>query len=399
MIGWRVFLWVVIVMAALGFLYAVRSILPPFIISIVICAILEPLIKRLRKMGLRPGTAKLVVVGAFFVVGLGTFFALAPAITNQVSVVKNKAQTFATSLTETNTNDNLFKRWNPVVVAQRTTNRDAIDRLLEANHDILDRFDLPSTKEGFLQQYVVPNRPKIDKTVRDSFGSFIGVASGLFSQVILLLFVPLITWLMLQDMEDFKRRAITWVPPSLRKTTQEIVGEIVGVFMGYLRGVTLAVGSYIALMGLVLTIAGVPYGLLLGMLVGIVYLIPLLNFPISASIILFVTGLSGSDKLLGIALPSPWIHAFVALGIFTAFHFVFDTIFYPKMVGSSVGLHPVVSFFVTLSGGALFGLVGMLFAFPLAGSVKVILDRLLHFTTRPSDDLNLPAVPVRHRTT
>ncbi|MEJ5169530.1 MAG: AI-2E family transporter, partial [Fimbriimonadales bacterium] len=70
---------------------------------------------------------------------------------------------------------------------------------------------------------------------------------------------------------------------------------------------------------------------------------------------------------------------------------------YPRVVGRSVGLHPLVSMFVILSGGALFGILGMLLAFPIAGSLKVVLDRLLRVTSQTTSAATLPAVPLRHR--
>jgi predicted PurR-regulated permease PerM len=69
---------------------------------------------------------------------------------------------------------------------------------------------------------------------------------------------------------------------------------------------------------------------------------------------------------------------------------------YTRIVGNSVGLHPLVSFFVVFSGAALFGPAGMIMAFPVAGSVKIILDRLLMITSN-SQELSLPSVPLRHR--
>jgi predicted PurR-regulated permease PerM len=78
--------------------------------------------------------------------------------------------------------------------------------------------------------------------------------------------------------------------------------------------------------------------------------------------------------------------------------FTFDHVIYPQMVGASVGLNGVVSLFVILSGGALFGLPGMILAYPFAGAVKVILDRILKVTSTSSEQLDLPPVPLRHRT-
>jgi predicted PurR-regulated permease PerM len=53
--------------------------------------------------------------------------------------------------------------------------------------------------------------------------------------------------------------------------------------------------------------------------------------------------------------------------------------------------------FVIFSGGALFGLPGMILAFPVAGSIKVLLDRVIRFTNKTDGELILPEVPLRHR--
>jgi predicted PurR-regulated permease PerM len=100
-----------------------------------------------------------------------------------------------------------------------------------------------------------------------------------------------------------------------------------------------------------------------------------------------------------ITFDTSWIFAFVTILIFLVCSSIFDQLIYPRLVGRSVGLHPVVSMFVIFSGGALFGLMGMIIAFPLAGAIKVILERLIRITSAESVyDLRLPAVPLRHRT-
>lgn len=397
MLGWRVVLWAAIVVAALWFLYAVRAILLPFVLSYLICAILQPLIKFLKERGMPQRRAVLMAYLGFFGSMTMLIVGISPVLGGQIANVQANVRGLVSQFAKSNENENLFRRWNPVSVAERTKNKDFIDQMFESNYEVLHRNQLPTSKEVFIQEYVNPHKDEIDQRLKGFFGSTIGFAGDLISKLFLLLLVPLVTFAMLSDMDNFKERSAMWIPPSIRKTTLEVLGDIGGVFMGYLRGVTFAIAAYMVLMGLVLTLVGVPYGLILGVVVGLVYLIPILNYPISAAIIVVVTGLAGSPNLLGMALPSPWIHGVVALAIFSLFHFGFDMGVYPRMVGQSVGLHPAVSFFVTLSGGALFGLVGMLFAFPFAGSVKVILDRLLEITSKGAEQLNLPSVPLRHR--
>jgi predicted PurR-regulated permease PerM len=136
---------------------------------------------------------------------------------------------------------------------------------------------------------------------------------------------------------------------------------------------------------------------LLGALFGAIYLIPYLNVVISSTTLVLVTVLSGKQDWLTIHFSSPWAYAGVLVVSYVACHFVFDMIVYPRFVGNAVGLHPIVSMFVIFSGGALFGLPGMILAFPVAGSIKVILDRLLAVTNKTERELILPELPLRHR--
>ena len=178
-----------------------------------------------------------------------------------------------------------------------------------------------------------------------------------------------------------------------------MLGDIGQVFSSYLRGVTIAVVGYMTVMSIVLEIIGAPYSVLLGVLFGALYLVPYLNVLISGTLLVVVTGLSGKTSGMLFHQSNPWAFAVTLLAIYIVVHFTYDSLVYPRVVGKAVGLDPVVSMFVIFSGGALFGLVGMIIAFPLAGSVKVILDRLIRVTSAGQEVLSLPTVPLRHRTT
>jgi predicted PurR-regulated permease PerM len=148
-----------------------------------------------------------------------------------------------------------------------------------------------------------------------------------------------------------------------------------------------------------LGIMGVPSWILLGPLFACLYLVPYIGNIISAITVFSIVGFSGTTGGMFHPFPSAWSYAILVTLIYLVIGLVFDHLIYPQMVGNSVGLSPVVSIFVILCGGALFGLPGMLIAFPLAGSVKVILDRIIRITSVSADGLKLPSVPLRHRTT
>jgi predicted PurR-regulated permease PerM len=202
---------------------------------------------------------------------------------------------------------------------------------------------------------------------------------------------------MLMEMEDLRRRGPRWIPPSIRASTIAIISDIGQVFMRYLRGVATVVLLYIAMATLVLWFFHVPYAFLLAVVFGGLYLVPYLGNIINYCVLFLILGLGGVTGNFLFSMGSPWAYAALVTVIFAVIGMIFDQLVYPQVVGSSVGLSGVINVFVILSGAALFGLPGMIIAFPLAGSIKVILDRIIKVTSVPSNQLALPAVPLRHR--
>jgi len=202
--------------------------------------------------------------------------------------------------------------------------------------------------------------------------------------------------MILLQLDTIKMRMAAMIPPSIRGETVDLFQDISQVFVNYLQGVSKVLMYYFILSGIVLSVLGVPYALLLAFLFAFIYLIPYLGSALNVAIIILLTGSSGKLGNAFMTFSSPWAFAAVAGLIYLVVFLAFDQFVYAPTVGGSVGLHPLISFFVVFSGGALFGPPGMILAFPVAGAVKVILDRLLAITSK-THDLQLPAVPLRHR--
>jgi predicted PurR-regulated permease PerM len=394
---WRIILWVVIAIATLGFLYLVRGILMPFIVAIIISALLNPPYRLLRKKGWTNGAAAFVPILLFFGVLVVGLIALTPVITSQVGGLKDRGEQLVSSLAKPNPLDNFFMRGNPENRFKAEQVKDPVDQFLAQYSESLGRFGLPTTKRAVIGQYIEPQREQIKNTIQNLIKGSFGIATGLVSQGFTLIFVPLLVWFILPNTDTFKKKIINLIPPQLRSSSVDLADDIGDVFSNYLRGVSIAVFGYMIFMAIFLSILGAPYGLLLGCLFGAIYLIPYLCVVISATTLFLVTGLSGKDHWFGIQFSSSWVYAAILVAIYIACHFIFDSAVYPKFVGNAVGLDPIVSMFVIFCGGALFGLPGMMLAFPIAGCVKVLLDRLLKVTNESEAELILPEIPLRHR--
>ncbi len=406
MIGWRILLWAVLVLAALLFLYLVRGILLPFVVAFIIASLLEPAVRRLRMRGLSRRSSVLIVMGIFGAFVVGATVLVAPTVVTQISSLTLRAENLTKSVGNISQTDNFFVHGNPLVSAQdEGTATDQVDKLLESYGGLLERFNIPSTRRGLIQRFVEPNQGQIARFIEGTVHSFFGVLTNLPSEILFVFLTPLLTLMILMDMENFKRRSPRWIPPAIRASMMQIFDDIGQVFFKYLRGISTVVLLYSAAQTTVMLVLNVPYAFLLGALFGALYLIPYIGNVISAITVLTVVGLSdvhsnvifASGSFAG--LPPAWSYGLLVMAIYLTIGLIFDHLIYPQLVGNSVGLSPVVSLFVIFCGEALFGLPGMIIAFPLAGSVKVILDRLLKVTSSSAEGLNLPAIPLRHRST
>ena len=135
-------------------------------------------------------------------------------------------------------------------------------------------------------------------------------------------------------------------------------------FGGYIRGQVLLSVLIGVLVGGGLTVFHVPYALLLGVLAFILEFIPILGTLVSGLICTLV------------ALTQGWVIALGVLIYFIVVHVLEGDIIGPRIVGKAVGLHPIVSIAALIAGAELFGVVGALFASPLAGVLQAFLIAL-----------------------
>jgi predicted PurR-regulated permease PerM len=158
-------------------------------------------------------------------------------------------------------------------------------------------------------------------------------------------------------------RVDSWVPRHQRDIVRQLAREVDGAISGFIRGQTavcLLLGSFYAI---ALTLAGLNFGLLIGLVSGVITFIP------------YVGSTTGLVLSLGVAIAQfwpEWTGIATVLAIFIVGQFIEGNILSPKLVGKSVGLHPVWVIFALLAFGYLFGFVGLLVAVPLAATIGVL---------------------------
>jgi predicted PurR-regulated permease PerM len=148
-----------------------------------------------------------------------------------------------------------------------------------------------------------------------------------------------------------------------RTTVRQLAREVDAAISGFVRGQTavcLILGSFYAV---ALTVAGLNFGMLIGLVSGLITFVP------------YVGSLTGLVLSLGVAVAQfwpEWTSIATVLAIFVVGQFIEGNVLAPKLVGESVGIHPVWLIFALLAFGYLFGFVGLLVAVPLAATIGVL---------------------------
>ena len=387
-----------IVGVALAFLYSVRGILLPFVLAWLIAVLLNPVVKVLGKAKVPRPIAVLFITIVFFggVAAVGVW--AVPQLSRQINDVRVTVQNTTEELAEDTANDNVFVRWNPAVKAKPPGTLSFIDGALEENRGMLEQIGIPSTRRAFNEQYIQPHRDDISNGIRNGFNGLVGFLGSTASQLVLLAFTPLFAIFLMLDLEGFGKRFGNWIPPGIRLQVLDFIDDVGDVLQGYLRGVLINITIYTTVLAIALTAFGAPFSYIFALLGGALYLIPNIGGLITGASLFLATGLTGTTGNAFMSMGSSWTFAIVIFLIHMAVTMTWDMVITPRIVGKAVNLHPFVGMFVVFSGGALFGLIGMMLAYPVAGVVKIVLERLLAIThKRARSRLDLPAVPLRHR--
>lgn len=329
----RFIFWLIFFFIASLFLLQIRDILSPFIASILISYLLDPLTVKLEKLGIKRTYTISFIVFSFFMILIIFFVKVMPALFDQI-------QDFLKALPkyEEYINNNLL------VKIENITNK--IDAKFGA--DISNHLSSISSK---IFSYFI-----------NILGSIFDSSMAVFSMIALIFFTPILVFYFLRDWESFVKNINTLIPLEYKKLVQEQLRQIDQVLSACIRGQLLVACILAGYYSIVLSLLGLNYSLLLGIFSGLLTMIPFIGYIISLVLALLIAILQFSDML----------HIYLTLLIFIIGTLVESNVITPKLVGERIGLHPVWVIFSIMAGGCLFGFIGMLIALPCAAIIGVI---------------------------
>ncbi|MDE4142424.1 MULTISPECIES: AI-2E family transporter [Rhodobacterales] len=310
-------------------LWALGDVLLPFVLGAAIAYLIDPIADRLEAAGLsRTAATAVITIGAMLVFML-LLLVVVPTLIYQLS--------------------------------------DLIRVLPEAFRDLRnfaqEHFPSIFTEGSRAQQTIASIAGTLQGKGIELFESLVGSAVSVVNLLVLFVIVPVVSVYLLLDWDRMIERIDALLPLDHAPVIRKLAGEIDDVLASFIRGmgtVCLILGVYYAV---ALMLVGLNFGLAVGFIAGLVTFIPYLG------------ALVGGALAIGLALFQfwgEWWSIGLVAGIFALGQVIEGNYLTPKLVGGSVGLHPVWLLLALSVFGALFGFVGMLVAVPVAAALGVV---------------------------
>lgn len=216
-----------------------------------------------------------------------------------------------------------------------------------------------------LERYLPTLADKLWAIVRKSIGGFLGITGFLLSFIM----VPIYLFFLLKERPRIEKRWKDYLPlrdSPLKDEIADAISEINTYVIAYFRGQLLVCLVDGTLIGSALTLYGLNFAPLIGLLVVILTMIPYIGIVICWVPAVLIAAFQWGD----------WTHPIVVTVIFILIQNLEGMFYAPRIVGQSVGLHPmtvIVSIFVW--GLLIGGLLGPILAVPLTATIKVLLTR------------------------
>ncbi len=330
----QVFFWLAALTVAVLFIGALREILLPFIVAMIIAYALNPIVDRLVKWGLSRTVSSAIIMAVMIAL-------LTVLLINVAPILFHQAQNLALALPDQ------LKQLRGVI---ETIAREKLGARFPEFAAALDRTVVSLTE----------NWTNIASLAAKSLWDQI---RSLFNLISLLLVTPLVAFYLLVDWYPMLDKIDGWLPRDHAPTIRRLGIEVNSAVSAFIRGQGLVCLILAAFYALGLSLAGLEYGLLVGIATGVLAFVPFVGWALGLITALALAAVQFWPQTGSIGL--------VAL-VFAGGQLIDAVFLSPTIVGSRIGLHPVWLLFALFVFSYLFGFVGVLVAVPVAAAIGVL---------------------------
>jgi predicted PurR-regulated permease PerM len=329
----QVRIWIGILGVGVLILFWLKAILLPFVAGMGIAYLLDPVCDRLESWGCSRTLATSIVTAVFALLVVVLLLMLVP-------LALDEALAFFTSL--------------PDFLGQLQ------ERLAPFYENLRLRFNLPP-----VDQLTALAQDRLGSAFAWLGGAIEGVVNqglALANLLSLIFITPVVTFYLLHDWDRMVARIDGLLPRDHAQTIREQAREMDRTLAGFVRGQSLVCTVLAAYYATGLAFTGLQFGLVIGILAGMLTFVPYLG------------AMTGLLLALAVALTQfdAWSDVLLVVGVFAVGQVLEGNFLTPKLVGGRIGLHPVWIIFALFAGGATLGFVGLLLAVPLAALIGVL---------------------------
>ena len=354
-------LWLVVLAVLLAF----RSVLMPFAGAALIAYLVAPLVDRISSARVGRGAvprwvAILAIYAAFFLLVYLFFVGLVPQLYRELARISREALEFLNSLTPERIQEyaRAAERW----LTDRGVPVALSHRALEGDAPAATGFSLSFDLQTFLEETATSGSGLLRQNVAEIFTASRDFVASLVAGVFMVFFILMVGAFFSIDARSVRAYAATLIPPEFRDDARTLVHRIDRSLAGVVRGqvIICLINGTLTFLGLVLF--GVKFAFLLATIATLMSLIPIFG-SILSSVPIVILGLSQS-----------WKTGLSALAWIIGIHALEAYFLNPKILGTAARIHPLVVAFALIAGERTFGLVGALFAVPLAAILVAAFD-------------------------
>jgi predicted PurR-regulated permease PerM len=329
----RALFWIGLLLLVLVVLGLVQSILMPFVVGFAIAYVLAPVVARLErwKIGRMPASFLVLLL---FMLGLSLILAIL------VPLIQGQAIQLIASI--------------PAIVS-------ALQQQLTSLVELLQQH-LPAEDVARLRDMLGTKTAEALTWLALLLQSLITGSLAILNILSLVIVTPIVTFFLLRDWEKMVAVIDSYLPRPSLETVRGQVRLVSDTLVGFFHGQALICLILAVYYAVTLSLAGLRSAVALGVLIGVLAIVPILGVTTG-----FILALSLATLQYG-----TWTAILTVCAIFAVGQTVEANILAPKLLGDRVHLHPVWVIFALFAGGALFGFIGVLLAVPAAAVIGVL---------------------------
>ncbi|WP_349407974.1 AI-2E family transporter [Pseudalkalibacillus sp. SCS-8] len=302
------------------------TIFVPFFVAIFITYLLHPIVEWLHRKGLPRSIAILIIYLTFFG---GTGFLIFKSVPYLIAQLKDLSEQLPV-LSDT------YKMW------------------VREFYEHTDH--LPEVVHNEFEETLHSTEKYLDKSIEGVLEFIKAFWGNLFSWIV----IPFLVFYMLKDIDIIYKMIWNITPSRLRKPGKRLAKDIDESLGNYIRGQLTVAVALACLAVLAFWVAGIPYPVILGIIVGLTDFIPYFGPIIGAVPVVLIAATISVKKL------------FIVLGIVIVLQFIEGNILGPLIVGKTLHIHPIMIIAALLIGGEIGGVLGLLLAVPIFAVGKVV---------------------------